>query len=198
VRKSKQEAAETRRRIVTSASSEFRRNGLAGTGLNDLMGAAGLTHGGFYKHFESKEQVVDEALAQGIESMVEAWGKTPSKSSRGIPKGVARGNPLEAAIADYLSPEHCADVADGCPYAALGSELTRAGAAVRDTATRGILKMVDLIAANYPDITPGAARKKALWTISSMIGAVTVARMVNDPAVSATILREARKHLADQ
>ena len=70
MRKSREEAAETRKRIVAAASAAFRRNGLDGTGLADLMGAAGLTHGGFYKHFASKEQVVEESLALAIETMV--------------------------------------------------------------------------------------------------------------------------------
>src|ERR1700759_4172988 len=127
MRKSKQEAAETRQRIVESAAAEFRRNGIAGTGLADLMAAAGLTHGGFYKHFESKEQVVDESLALAIESMVEEWQRTLSASpgSRG----------LEDAIAGYLSAEYRDNVAGGCPFVALGGEVSRSSAAVRETAT---------------------------------------------------------------
>src|SRR5258707_7012045 len=71
MRKSREEAAQTRRRIVTAAAAEFRKNGIVATGLNDLMKAAGLTHGGFYKHFESKDQLVAEASAEAVEAMIE-------------------------------------------------------------------------------------------------------------------------------
>src|SRR6202000_896272 len=115
VRKSRQEAAQTRQRIVESASVEFRRRGIAGTGLANLMAAAGLTHGGFYKHFDSKEQVVEESLAFALESMLEAWMRTLS---------AAPGrHGLNPAIADYLSPQHRDDCAGGCPFAALAGEV---------------------------------------------------------------------------
>ena len=71
MRKSREEAAQTRKRIVTAAAGEFRKNGIVATGLNDLMKAAGLTHGGFYKHFESKDQLVAEACAEAVETMLE-------------------------------------------------------------------------------------------------------------------------------
>ncbi len=69
MRKSREEAAQTRKRIVEAASCEFRKNGIVATGLNDLMKAAGLTHGGFYKHFESKDQLVAEACAEAVEAI---------------------------------------------------------------------------------------------------------------------------------
>ena len=107
MRKSRKESAETRKRIVDAASAEFRRAGVDGTGLADLMAAAGLTHGGFYKHFESKEQVVEEAFTAATDSMVEAMRRTMSASPG------ERG--LQAMIAQYLSPRHRDDVAGGCP-----------------------------------------------------------------------------------
>ena len=187
MRKSKQETAETRQRIVASAAAEFRRNGIDGTGLADLMAAAGLTHGGFYKHFESKEQVVDESLALAIESMVQEWQRTLSASPGG------RG--LDNAIAGYLSPEYRDNVAGGCPFVALGGEVSRSAEVVRETATAGFLKLVDLIAGQLEGLSPAAARNEALFMLTSMIGAVTMARVVTDPALSTTILRQARKHL---
>jgi len=187
MRKSRQEAAETRQHIVESASTEFRRNGIDGTGLTDLMTAAGLTHGGFYKHFDSKEQVVEESIARGIESMVESWSGTLSAASE------HRG--LRTAITEYLSVNHVEDVATGCPFSALGSEMARSGDAVREAATTGFLKMIDLIAGQLDGMTRAAARKEALWIMSSMIGAVTMARVVTDPELSASILRETLKHL---
>jgi TetR/AcrR family transcriptional repressor of nem operon len=187
MRKSRREAADTRQRILEAASIEFRRNGIDETGLTGLMMAAGLTHGGFYKHFESKEQVVQESIAFGIESMVEAWQRTLSTAP------AHRG--LRTAIVGYLSIDHRDDVATGCPFSALGSEMARNGNAVREAATTGFLKMIDLIASQLDGMTPAAARKEALWIMSTMIGAVTMARVVNDPELSTSILREARKRL---
>ena len=187
MRKSRQEAAETRQSIVKAASTEFRRNGIDRTGLADLMMAAGLTHGGFYKHFESKEQVVEESIACGIDSMIDAWCHTLS--------GAPAHRGLRTAIAEYLSVHHRDDVATGCPFSALGSEMARNGDVVREAATTGFLKMIDLIASQLDGMTPAVARKEALWIMSSMIGSVTMARVVTDPELSDSILRETRKHL---
>src|SRR3954447_10880168 len=88
MRKSREEAAQTRRRIVEAASCEFRKNGIVATGLNDLMKAAGLTHGGFYKHFESKDQLVAEACAEAVEGIIGVIAEQPT---------------LNAAVAAYLS-----------------------------------------------------------------------------------------------
>jgi TetR/AcrR family transcriptional regulator, transcriptional repressor for nem operon len=187
MRKSRQETAETRQRIVEAASAEFRSNGIDGTGLADLMATAGLTHGGFYRHFESKEQVVEESLALAIESMVESIGRTVAASPG------ERG--LHAAITEYLSIKYRDDVAGGCPFVALGSDMARSGDAVREAATTGFLKMVDTIAGQLDGRSPAAARKEALVMLSTMIGAVTMARVVTDPDLSASIIRQARKHL---
>lgn len=187
MRKSRQETAETRQRIVEAASQEFRRNGIEETGLNDLMAAAGLTHGGFYKHFDSKEQVVEESLAFAVESMHEAWTRKLSAAPGD------RG--LNAAIAKYLSVDHRDDAADGCPFAALGSEATRGEDAAREAMTRGFLEMVKTMAGQLEDMPPAAAKKDAVWKLSAMIGALTMARLVTDSELSATILREARKRL---
>ena len=187
MRKSKSESAETRKRIVSAASAEFRRNGVDGTGLADLMSAAGLTHGGFYKHFESKDQVVEEALAAASESMAEELKAALSRApgSRGF----------NAALAEYLSPEHRDAPADGCPLAAMASELVRSSDEVRERATAGFLNMVDALAARMEGLSPAAAKKKAMFMVCAMIGAVTVARVVNDPELSASILRQTYKNL---
>jgi TetR/AcrR family transcriptional repressor of nem operon len=185
MRKSREEAAETRKRIVAAASAEFRRGGIDGTGLSELMGAAGLTHGGFYKHFASKEQVVEESLALAIGSMLERIKGTMAASPDG----------LDAAIDDYLSTEYRDNVAGGCPFVALGSEMARGGDAVRNVATTGFLEMTDIFAGQFDDLSPADARKKALAMLSTMIGAATIARFVNDSELSEAVLRQAREHL---
>jgi TetR/AcrR family transcriptional repressor of nem operon len=151
------------------------------------MAAAGLTHGGFYKHFESKEQVVDEAFAAATESMAEAMRRILSASPGN------RG--LHAMIAQYLSIKHRDDVAGGCPFAALGCEVGRGGDAAREAATTGFLKVVDIIAGQLEGMSPAAAKKEAILIMSTMIGAMTMARVVADPDLSATILRQACKRL---
>src|SRR6202163_3333984 len=98
MKKSKLESAETRRRIVKTAAAEFRRNGINGTGLSDLMGAAGLTHGGFYRHFGSKDQLVAEACAEAVETVI--FGRLAAAAPEGAGAAVA-----------YLSTGHRDDPA---------------------------------------------------------------------------------------
>jgi TetR/AcrR family transcriptional regulator, transcriptional repressor for nem operon len=180
LRKSREEAAQTRKRIVTAAAGEFRKHGIVATGLNDLMKAAGLTHGGFYKHFESKDQLVAEACAEAVEALIERV----SAAGSGAP-------------ATYLSTRHRDNPADGCPLSAIGSELGRSDEKTRAVATDGFLKLVEIMAGQFGKIPPGAARRRALVAVSTMIGALTMSRIVTDPELSAEILKEAEKSLAD-
>src|SRR5271157_1311753 len=178
VRKSREEAAQTRKRIVTTAAGEFRKNGIVATGLNDLMKAAGLTHGGFYKHFESKDQLVSEACAEAVEALIERVSAAGS-----------------GAAATYLSTRHRDNPADGCPLSAIGSELGRSDEKTRAVATDGFLKLVEIMAGQFGKITPGAARRRALVAVSTMIGALTMSRIVTDPDLSEEILRLAEKSM---
>jgi TetR/AcrR family transcriptional regulator, transcriptional repressor for nem operon len=181
MRKSREEAAETRRRIVTAAAGEFREHGIVTTGLADLMKAAGLTHGGFYKHFESKDQVAAEACAEAMRALLEKLDAATSMGS---------------VLASYLSPRHRDDPASGCPLAALGSELARCDEKTREAATRGFLRLVAILAGKSGEVPPAVARRRALVAVSTMIGAVTISRVVTDSKLSAEILREAEKSLA--
>ncbi|CAB3745798.1 TetR/AcrR family transcriptional regulator [Paraburkholderia solisilvae] len=192
MRKSRQEAAETRQRIVEAASSRFRLQGIGSTGLADFMGEAGLTHGGFYKHFASKDQVVQESMALAAAELTEVLRTAAAvqPASRG----------LKAIIDRYLSIGHRDNVVDGgCPFVALASELARGSDEVREIATASLNELADLITAqlpaHYPDLPAAAARKKAWVMLSTMIGAMSVARVVNDEALSDSILRETRKTL---
>jgi TetR/AcrR family transcriptional repressor of nem operon len=177
MRKSREEAAQTRRRIVEAASCEFRKNGIVATGLNDLMKAAGLTHGGFYKHFASKDQVVAEATTAAVDALIE---------------GLAAHRTINAAVADYLSTRHRDIPASGCPLAALGSELSRSDRKARKAATAGFVRLVEILAGKS---ATADARRRALVAAATMIGAMTISRMVADPELSAEILREAEKSL---
>ena len=183
MRKSKQEAARTRERIVEAAAAEFCEHGLAATGLAELMSAAGLTHGGFYRHFDSKDQLIEEACAEAIATMMDRLASAASQRS-------GRAG-LKAATAAYLSTRHRDNPRDGCPLAALGSELVRADPRARAVATAGFLRMVDILAGQFDQAGPSEARKRAIAAASTLIGALTMSRIVNDRALSESILRSA-------
>jgi TetR/AcrR family transcriptional repressor of nem operon len=183
MRKSREEAAQTRKRIVTAASGEFRKNGIVATGLNDLMSAAGLTHGGFYKHFESKDQLVAEACAEAVTEILETLAAAASE------KG--------GAAAAYLSTDHRDNLATGCPLSAIGSELARSDEKTRAAATAGFLRLVEIMAGQFGKAPPATARRRALVAVSTMIGALTMSRVVTDPELSVKILKEAEKSLAE-
>jgi len=179
MRKSREEAAQTRKRIVEAASREFRNRGIVATGINDLMKAAGLTHGGFYKHFESKDQLVAEAYAEAVDATVGAMSAHPT---------------LGGVVAAYLSSGHRDDPASGCPLAAIGSELSRADETTRAAVTAGFERLVGVLAGKSD---AEDARRRALVTVSTMIGALTLSRVVSDPELSAEILSEVGKSLAN-
>lgn len=190
MRRSKQEAAETRQRIISAAAAEFRRNGINDTGLSDLMAAAGLTHGGFYRHFESKGQLVAEACAAAVRSMIDTFAAAAA--------GKSPQSRLKAAAAAYLSPKHRDDPAHGCPLAALGSEIARGDEGVRSAATDGFLRLVEIIAAQYNGARPDLAKQRALAAASLMIGALTMSRIVTDPELSSEILFAGKQVLRRQ
>jgi TetR/AcrR family transcriptional repressor of nem operon len=189
MRKSREETAQTRQRIVETGAIELRRNGISGTGLADVMTAAGLTHGGFYRHFDSKEALVRECLTNSLDclraSIETATAKRPGRAG------------VLFAIADYLSAAH-RDSEATCPFVSLGSELARASEEVRDAATAAFLQLADVIASHLDDLPRAAAKKEALALLSSMVGAMTMARLVSDKEVSAAILTQMRKTLAQQ
>lgn len=179
MRKSREEAAETRKRIVKAAACEFREKGIVATGLADLMKAAGMTHGGFYKHFESKDQLVAEACAEAVEEAIGGMEAQPT---------------LGAAVAGYLSARHRDNPASGCPLAGFGGEIARADAKTREAATAGFERLVRLLEGKSK---ARDARRRALVAASAMIGAVTMSRVVSDPELSAEILSEVERSLTE-
>src|ERR1700747_3444391 len=142
MRMSREVAAETRKRIVRAAARKFREQGIVATGLNDLMKAAGLTHGGFYKHFESKDQLVAEACADAVEAAIAGMGMEAQPT-------------ISAAVAAYLSTRHRDDPASGCPLAAIGSELSRTDKKTREAATAGFVRRGDILAGRPVPRMPG-------------------------------------------
>jgi TetR/AcrR family transcriptional repressor of nem operon len=153
------------------------------------MTAAGLTHGGFYRHFDTKDQIVAEACIAAAESSVEQLAASASR------KSPQRG--LKTIVENYLSAAHRDEPADGCPLAALGSEMARADEKTRAAATQAFLKLVEVIASQFGKTRPDVARRRALVAAATMIGALTMFRIVTDSELSAGILREAEKQLVN-
>jgi TetR/AcrR family transcriptional repressor of nem operon len=188
VKRSKAETAETRRRIIETAAREFRHNGIHATGLADVMAAAGLTHGGFYRHFQSKDQLVAEACAAGMDSIV-------ARAEAAACQSGSNGG-LNEIVESYLSVNHRDDRAGGCPLAGLGSELARADNETRETVSEGILRFFEVLAKRAGRRKPELAKSDALFVLSALVGAVTLSRMTTNTDLSNAILSETKRHLA--
>ncbi|WP_233839226.1 TetR/AcrR family transcriptional regulator [Paraburkholderia sp. ZP32-5] len=191
MRKSRAETAETRKRIIEIAAEEIRRNGIQATGLADVMTKAGLTHGGFYRHFESKDQLVAEACATGMAVVLGATeGSAESATDEDDRKAA-----FKSIVEQYLSVEHRDNPSAGCFLAGLGSELARADAPTRAASTKAFTDLVELVARHIRRRKPEAARADAVFALSAMIGAITMSRVIDDPAFSESILEDVKRHL---
>ena len=183
MRVSREQAKENRERIVDQASHLFRQRGFDGVGVADLMKASGLTHGGFYGHFQSKEQLMAEAVGQAMDGKDSIWSVLEKKAP-------------DQAIADlierYVSPEHRDDMADGCAMAALGPDAARKPGFVRQGLERGLRRFAGMLAKALPGQSEGARREAALAMMAQMVGAIVLARAVEDKALSADILRSVK------
>ncbi|MCL9845478.1 TetR/AcrR family transcriptional regulator [Ralstonia solanacearum] len=177
----------THERIVSVAARAIRRTGYDGTGVADLMKEAGLTHGAFYAHFASRESMLAEAAGRAcLESAAAAANVVDS-----APRGMA----LASMFSAYLSREHFEHAEIGCPLAALGSETSRQAPEVRRVVTRHIKGMIDLVARQSPDWGQAGAHERALVAISTMVGALLLARAVDEPDLSDRLRDAALKHL---
>jgi TetR/AcrR family transcriptional repressor of nem operon len=172
----------THDRIVETAARAIRRSGYGGTGVADIMKEAGLTHGGFYAHFDSREGMLAEAADRAGADTVAFLTRVAAEAT---PKKA-----LEAMLRTYLSKEHVESAETGCAVAALGSEMPRQSAKVRRAATRRIKEMIDLVARQSPDWGQPGAHERALVTVATALGALVLARAVDDPKLS-NALREA-------
>jgi TetR/AcrR family transcriptional repressor of nem operon len=184
LRKSKLEAARTREAIVAAAADLIRRTGIAAASLADMMAAAGLTHGGFYRHFRNKEHLVSEALHTAGQKAIATIGRSMAKGG------------LNAAVDAYLSTSHRDSPTPKCPFAALGSEMARSGKETKAAATEVLEKLLAKLATDTYDREE--ARGNAIVALSTMIGAMTLARVVADDDLSSEILNRAKDHLHHQ
>src|SRR5712691_10425099 len=177
MRVSRDKAAENRERIVDTASRLFRQKGFDGVGLDAIMKDAGLTHGGFYGHFGSKDDLAAEAVTRALERSMEKQGRFTN---------------LHDLVSDYLSERHRADRANGCPVAALGADIARHGKGVRRGLTAHVRAQLDRYARLFRGGSAAGRRRRAVTTLAGVVGAMTLARAVDDPTLSKEILAAAR------
>jgi TetR/AcrR family transcriptional repressor of nem operon len=185
MRYSREHKLETHARIVKRASVRLREKGAHGIGVADLMKDAGLTHGGFYAHFDSREALVIEAFAHAMDRSTERWRK------------LAEQTPPEqrlAAIVDaYLTPIHRDDPGHGCAIPTLGAEIARESPKTRKAFAVKLEEMIDALAEQIPDVPRKAARKQATALIATMMGTLVMARVAGNGEFSEEILNSGRE-----
>ncbi|MBD9492196.1 TetR/AcrR family transcriptional regulator [Ensifer sp. ENS11] len=178
MRVSRAQAEENRETVINVASRLFREHGFDGIGLKDLMKGAGLTQGGFYKQFASKDDLAALASRRAMESATRRWSAAAADSS----------DPLEAVMAFYLSPDHRGEKAEGCPLVALGSDAARQSEEVRRPFEDGIRAHFEVLDELMGDDKNSEPSSKAMAILSIMVGAVTLSRITEDRNMSQGIL----------
>ena len=183
MRVSKEKAAENREKILEAASRLMRERGIAGVGVDALTEAAGMTHGSLYSQFGSKERLTEEAVAYAI-----------AAKEREVPEAFALGN----YVSEYLSAAHRDRPGSGCVLAALCSEMPRQNSGVRQRFTAGLRSMIGRLSGKMGSGLKQRQRDEAaLATVASLVGAIMLARAVNDTKLSDDILRATRNRLMD-
>jgi TetR/AcrR family transcriptional repressor of nem operon len=184
MRYSREHKLETHARIVKKASVRLREKGAHGIGVADLMKDAGLTHGGFYAHFDSREALVIEAFADAMDRSTERWHK------------LAEATPPEKRLAvivdSYLTTVHRDDPGHGCAIPTLGAEIARESPRTRKAFAAKLEQMIDMLAAQLPELAPKAARKQAMASIATMMGTLVMARIAGTGEFSDEILGAGR------
>jgi TetR/AcrR family transcriptional regulator, transcriptional repressor for nem operon len=185
---SKAQKAKTHGRIVKLASKRFREEGLAGIGIAELMKGAGLTVGGFYKHFDSR----DDLVAEAVNAAFGGWKRrVEAAKSSGLPMS------YEKLIDDYLNEAHRDNPGTGCAFSALAPEIARSDKRTRALASEQARNDIQLIAALSPAKDKRTARSRAILTFSALVGAMALARSVSDEALSREILNTVADLLKD-
>jgi TetR/AcrR family transcriptional repressor of nem operon len=179
---------QTHKRVLDIAGARFRANGIEGTGIAGLMAEAGLTHGGFYAHFKSKDDLVREALSTAHAHSRETWAaEAEAARERG-------GDGLEAIVRQYLRTAHRDQPEAGCSVATLAPEVARNDLKTRETMADAASEIVAIIAAELPSSFPGEKATETAYAIFGlMIGTLQLARVTTDPAISEAILRSGRE-----
>ena len=171
---SREQMAGNRRRILDAASELFRAKGFEAVSVAEVMKAAGLTHGGFYGHFSSKDDLIAQTLAHVLVA------------------DAGKGKDLCAFVASYLSPRHRDDAASGCPTAALAAAIRHQAPPSRSAMTEGVRSQIDRLADLLPAMDAADRRRAAIGSWAAMVGALILARAVDDPALSDELLEQTR------
>ena len=185
MRYSKEHKIETHARIVTKAATRLREKGLHGVGVADLMKDAGLTHGGFYAHFESREALVIEAFSQTMDASIRSW--------RDSVKDVPPDERLAQLVGNYLTARHRDTPARGCAVPTLGPDVVRESPKTRRAFAGKVEEMIDGIAAFLPDVSPEEAKRQAIVALSTMIGTLLLSRVAGTGQLSDDILKTGRE-----
>jgi TetR/AcrR family transcriptional regulator, transcriptional repressor for nem operon len=184
MRYSREHKLETHARIVKKASVRLREKGAHGIGVADLMKDAGLTHGGFYAHFDSREALVIEAFAHAMDRGTERW--------RRLAEQTPPEKRLATIVDSYLTPVHRDDRGNGCAIPALGAEIARESPRARKAFAAKLEQMIEMLAEQIPDISRKAARKQAMAVIATMMGTLVMARVAGNGEFSDEILGAGR------
>jgi TetR/AcrR family transcriptional regulator, transcriptional repressor for nem operon len=178
MRVSRAQAEANREAVINAASRLFREHGFDGIGLKDLMKGAGLTQGGFYKQFQSKDDLAAQASRRAMESATRRWSSVAASSP----------DPLEAVVGLYLSAGHREEKGDGCPLVALGSDAARQSEEVRVPFQDGVEAHLQVLDELMPPSDGSKPYEKAMAVLSLMVGAVTISRILNDKSLSQSFL----------
>ncbi|MBB4421703.1 TetR/AcrR family transcriptional repressor of nem operon [Bradyrhizobium sp. CIR48] len=184
MRYSREHKQETHDRIVRKASVRLREKGAHGIGVADLMKEAGLTHGGFYAHFDSREALVIEAFGYAMDRSMEHWRK--------ITDEVSPDKRLAIIAEAYLSALHRDNPGHGCSIPALGAEIARESPKARKAFAGKLDEMIEQLADNIPNMPRKAARKQAVATLATMAGTMLLARIAGSSELSDEVLKVGR------
>jgi TetR/AcrR family transcriptional regulator, transcriptional repressor for nem operon len=179
--------AKTHQRIVRNASRQLRAKGLNGPAVTTLMKASGLTHGGFYRHFGSRDDLVVEAIE---ESLQELRDRLIAAAKQADP-----GEGWKAMVRSYLSLERCDRPEEGCPIAGLAPDMARTRPALKQRIAAAILKLREEVLPFMPGRSAEEKAANFLAIFSSMVGTIAIARTMPDPAIRLRILNSVRDHL---
>jgi TetR/AcrR family transcriptional regulator, transcriptional repressor for nem operon len=178
---------ETHERIVDAAARAIHRRGYAGVGVADVMKEAGLTHGGFYAHFDSREALLVEAL--------ERAGRRSLAVTRGAKVRAGKGvSAFRSLVETYLADDHLASLETGCPVAALGCDMPRQSKIVREASAVWVQRLIAAVRSTLP----GAPRATASVVAGTLVGSLQLARALGDNAEGRAVLSAARKSLIQQ
>ncbi len=185
MRYSKEHKQETHARIVKKASVRLREKGAHGIGVADLMKEAGLTHGGFYAHFDSREALVIEAFGYAMDRSIENWRKLAAETP---PE-----KRLSTIVDSYVSEVHRDDPGRGCAVPTLGAEIARESARTRKAFSAKLDQLIDVMADQIPDVPRKTARRQAMGTLATMMGTLVMSRVAGSGELSEEILSAGRE-----